>query len=695
MAETTPSRRGPLAPLELAAAAVLGGITVTVSVLGWLLPHASALQALGAVPMALVAHRHRPRAVVAAAVAGCLVSFLVAGAGPVYSVVVGAIVGGIVGDVKRRGHGVWAVAGVTAVMAPLLAVLADGLLFVFSASRTLTLDQIRNLGHGVTGVLGRVPALHGVTASANRILDTGLRDWWVTVALAVVLGLAGSVAAAWVIVGAVIGRLAWMVPDDRLEAPDDPRPVAPLPVSLRHVDVRYPQATSNALTGVDFSIAGPEMVALVGANGSGKSTLARILAGRSPTSGQVIRAGAAGLGQPGGTALVSQRPESQVLGVRVADDVVWGLPAGAPVDVEALLDTVGLGGMGRRDTTTLSGGEMQRLAIAAALGRQPRLLISDESTAMIDQEGRRDLTALLARLPRTTPMAVVHVTHRAEEAAAADRVVRLAAGRILAEDDFLVEPHVERRSHRGGAATDMPSGDGDVVLAVCGVAHTYAAATPWAQPALRAVDLTVRHGEGLLIVGGNGSGKSTLAWVLAGLLKPSHGTCLLDDQPVSEQVGAVALAFQHARLQLQRPTVGSDICAAAGIPPGEVAAALSEVGLDAGFAERRIDQLSGGEMRRVALAGLLARRPRVLLLDEPLAGLDPSSRRGLLGVLARLRSVGMTLVVISHDLEGMSGVCDHIARLEGGRLIPDDGPAVPAAPGSRPGAVPTPAQGPR
>ena len=96
-------------------------------------------------------------------------------------------------------------------------------------------------------------------------------------------------------------------------------------------------------------------------------------------------------------------------------------------------------------------------------------------------------------------------------------------------------------------------------LEVVGVGHTYAAGSPWAQPALSDVNLAIEPHEGVLVVGGNGSGKSTLAWIMAGVLRPSRGQCLLDGQPVSGQVGSVGLAFQHARLQLQRTTVGSDI----------------------------------------------------------------------------------------------------------------------------------------
>jgi energy-coupling factor transport system ATP-binding protein len=206
------------------------------------------------------------------------------------------------------------------------------------------------------------------------------------------------------------------------------------------------------------------------------------------------------------------------------------------------------------------------------------------------------------------------------------------------------------------------------------VTHTYGAGTPWSQAALAGVDLTIEPRDGVLIVGGNGSGKSTLAWIMAGVLRPSRGVALLGGEPVWTHVGSVGLAFQHARLQLQRATVTRDV-RAAGAPDDEaVAAALAAVGLDvAEVGERRIDELSGGQQRRVALAGILARRPSVLVLDEPLAGLDAPSQDALLGVLSDLRrKQGLTVVVISHDLDGMDQLCDRLVRLDRGRIVADE-----------------------
>jgi energy-coupling factor transport system ATP-binding protein len=309
---------------------------------------------------------------------------------------------------------------------------------------------------------------------------------------------------------------------------------------------------------------------------------------------------------------------------------------------------------------------------------------------MVDADGRDKLTSLLAELPDSRGMTVVHVTHRLEETGEADKTFRLRGGHLVASTNGASvggsPPPNDSTSPNGessppgepahsGIDRHTPSGftgKGEV-LELCSVGHAYGAGSPWAHPALADVDLNVRPGEGLLVVGANGSGKSTLAWILAGVLQPTRGSCLLGGRPVHEQVGSVGLAFQHARLQLQRPTVKDDLRAAGAPDDDAAAAALAEVGLDpAEFADRSIDELSGGEQRRVALAGILARRPSVIVLDEPLAGLDAPGREFIVDLLARLRfQQGLTVVVISHDLEGMERVCDRVVRLENGRVVFD------------------------
>jgi energy-coupling factor transporter ATP-binding protein EcfA2 len=703
-----PAGRGPLQPIELATAAVLGAMTVVLVIAGWFLPHASAITALGAVPMGVVANRHRPRAVIAAVVASASVGFLVAGTGVITTIVLCAAIGGLAGHAHRRRWGPVRLMAAAAVLGPMIAAVAIGVLVAFSSLRKLTLEQLRNTWRGLAGVLGRllgaVPGQQHLGTRVTRDLDGAvawaIRDWWETIAILFVAFTLFSTAVAWRLLGVLFVRLERIRATDRLaSAPAAPpgSSTGPVPVELHDVHVRYPGAGSDALAGLDLVIGAAQLVAVLGPNGSGKSTLSRLLAGVPPTSGEIVRPGAVGLGEPGGTAIVAQRPESQVLGVRVVDDLGWGLPGDFELDPAALLADVGLSGMEMRETSGLSGGELQRLAVASALARRPRLLISDESTAMIDAGGRERLVALLDGLPHTRDMTVVHVTHRAAETLGADRIVRLAAGRLLdasAPVDAAaltatsgapaVGPELSDATAQGsdagagsrppGAADHGGPGEDEPLLRVRSVGHVYADRTPWSRTALRGIDLDVRRGEGILVVGGNGSGKSTLAWILAGLLRPTFGDCELDGRPVRDRIGAVGIAFQHARLQVQRSTVGRDVRAAGNVERAAAESALRRVGLDPAILwDRSVDELSGGQLRRVALAGLLTRVPRVLVLDEPLAGLDDTSRAAFLSVLADLRATQrLTLIVISHDLEGAGEICDRVVRLDEGRIVTDE-----------------------
>src|SRR5882757_11192008 len=264
---------------------------------------------------------------------------------------------------------------------------------------------------------------------------------------------------------------------------------------------------------------------------------------------------------------------------------------------------------------------------------------------MVDQQGRDDLIAVLSGLTQRHHMSLMHITHYNDEADTADRTVNLTGNGGTADNVEMVAtapaPTDSVAVHHGGAP----------LLELHGVGHEYGGGTPWASTALRDIDLVVNEGDGVLIHGLNGSGKSTLAWIMAGLLEPTAGTALLDGKPVSDQIGAVAISFQAARLQLMRGRVDLELAAAAGFDyhnHRRVEQALATVGLDPALGLRRIDQLSGGQMRRVVLAGLLARSPRAIILDEPMAGLDAASRRGLLRLLEDLRrNTGLTVVVIS------------------------------------------------
>jgi len=654
----------------------MGALCAVIAIISVVVPFAAGLALLGTVPTGLLAFRYRLRVLMAATVAAGMIAFLIAGLGGFMTVVHCVYIGGLTGIIKRRGRGTLTVIVSSLIAGVAFGAVNVGALTVMTRLRHLIFKVMTANMDGVAAFMNRIHMQAAAAADLKRYFAVGLHYWqWV---LLVYYGVGITVVSliGWWALSRLLERLRGIPDVHKLEAWDGSKgeegPVGPVPVRLDRVRFRYPGAGQDALRELSLELRVGEHVAITGPNGSGKTTLMLILAGRNPTSGTVERPGAVGLGKLGGTALVLQHPESQVLGTRVADDVVWGLPPGTEIDVDRLLREVGLEGLAERETGSLSGGELQRLALAAALAREPALLIADEVTTMVDQQGRDALLGVLSGLTKRHRTALVHITHYNNEADSAERTIDLSDS----PDNAGMVETVNPPAPTVAAAHQEHS----AVIEVLGVGHEYGSGTPWAKSALHDVNFVVQQGDGVLIHGGNGSGKSTLAWIMAGLTVPTTGACLMDGRPTHEQVGAVALSFQAARLQLMRSRVDLEVASAAGFSPRDedrVAAALGVVGLDPTLAKRRIDQLSGGQMRRVVLAGLLARSPRALILDEPLAGLDAASQRGLLRLLEDLRRErGLTVVVISHDFVGLEDLCPRTLHLRNGTLE-----SIPAAAG--------------
>jgi energy-coupling factor transport system ATP-binding protein len=657
-------------PLELAEAAVFADLTVGLCLLGWLLPLGALVTASAVAPMAALGVRHRLSTVVAGGVCAAVVSMLIGGVGLAVNSAACAVLGAVIGLAERH-H--WSRARTlvfaAAVVWPVLAAAALAVLTLFASLRSLLLTQLENTWRGTSNVLDRI-GLGGIASTGDGVVGWLVAHWWVAVAAGLLVALEAALFAAHVLTRSTLARLP-PITSTTSSAIADGRPVEPVPVRVRDLSYWYPDAPEPALDSVSLDIDPATLVAVEGPNGSGKSTLARVLAGEPPSRGTVERPGAVGLGQPGGAAIVFQRPETQVLGMRVRDDVAWGVPPDRILDIDKELARVGLDGFADRDTGTLSGGELQRLAVAAALARRPALLISDETTAMIDEHGREQMVDLLRQL-RDDGLAVVHVTHRRQETIAADHVIHLRHGRAT---DPPTESACASRERPVEAIDCGAQRSIEPLIKLRGVGHVYDGASPWAHRGLHGIDLDIRAGESLLVHGPNGSGKTTLAWVLAGLLSPTEGTATIDGSPLTDNLNRLGLSFQHARLQLERDTVIDDVRAASGVGADEAAAVLADMGLDPrSVGERSVDQLSGGQQRRVALAGLLAANPSVLILDEPFAGLDHAGRSDLIGILRGLQEQGTTLVLVSHDLEDVEGIVDHVVMLEKGRVRTDTRP---------------------
>jgi energy-coupling factor transporter ATP-binding protein EcfA2/energy-coupling factor transporter transmembrane protein EcfT len=667
---------------------VLGDLTLALCLVSRFVPLGSALLVLGLLPIAAVTARHRLRAALVGGLAAVFVGFLAAGDRVVMDIAVCTAIGALVGHAHHRRWGPWRTV-VTGVLLfwPLGSAAAVGFLTLFTSLRRLSIDQTRNGWSGVSQTLRNV-RLGGIAHGGDVVVKWATDFWWLVIPIGLFLAVGAGCFLGWLAARGALRALDGLgSPRSLLFDIHDARTPAPVPLRMDDVSFRYPDSPDWALRHLGLTLEPGELLAIVGHNGSGKSTLARMLVGALPTEGAIIRGGAPGLGVLGGSALIFQRPDAQVLGVRVRDDLRWGLPSTHLIDSEELLARVGLGGFSDRETATLSGGELQRLAVASALARRPRLVVSDESTAMLDPQGRAVLMNLLRGLS-DDGVSVVHVTHDPAEASAAPTALTLANGRRVANGEW-VQPSAPTTTVVRPLPPSARRRSPGETMSLRGVGHVYSPGTPWAHRSLDAVTLEIPAGSGVVVNGDNGSGKSTLAWILAGLTPPTEGHVLLGGRPLDHQVGRVGLSFQHARLQLLQRRVLDDVRDAGGSDTAAAADALSSVGLDPTvFGSRLVDQLSGGEQRRVAIAGMLARQTPVLVLDEPFAGLDTAGSSQLVEILTRLRSErGITLIIVSHDNTLLGGVADRYIRLEAGRVVSDSETAPPppmaAAPSPR------------
>jgi energy-coupling factor transporter ATP-binding protein EcfA2 len=651
----TVPRSNELTSTEVADAATVAALTFALAGIGRLIAAGTFFQLLSTVVFAVLASRRRTRVVVVSGWAAASMGVLLGGIGPVGQLATAALFGGTTGTALRRDWGTFRAIGLSLLVGwPVVAATTVAMLSIMTRLRELQFENVRNLTSGLDRVLVRIDGLFGEIGIDKlgdgllRAVDWGIDYWYIATPMAQAL-----ITVFYALLAFRIGKTVARRVDNALgRASVDTEPLntgPPLPLILRDAEVRRAGQLTD-ITSVDLEVHAGQFWTVLGPNGAGKSTLLHAIAGLDDLTLPVGSSQGAALGKPNGTALIGQRPDSQVLAPRVGDDVLWGLDAEATTDVSEILAAVGLAGFEHRETSALSGGELQRLAIGGALARRPSLLLSDESTAMLDPEGRKQVHGLLERLA-DFGTSVIHTTHLADELPASEaEVLRIGSTRTMT-----VVPDPDSR------------GPGETVLRVADLDVVHDAGSPWAAQALHDVNLELRAGELTLITGANGSGKSTLAWALVGLIKPTRGTISLADASLTGPTPRVAIAFQHARLQVLRSRVVDEIKAQADVE--DVASALRAVGLDApGFADRRIDELSGGEQRRVLLAGLLSRRPDVLILDEPLAGLDDEGRRRLRIAIQHFLGRRTAVAIVTHEPDWASDLVSQRVHLTDGRL---------------------------
>ena len=425
--------------------------------------------------------------------------------------------------------------------------------------------------------------------------------------------------------------------------------------SVEHLSFAYPGHVP-ALRDVSLELEAGEVVALLGPSGSGKSTLLRALAGLVPHfhggsfSGRVEVGGldtrAHGPRELAGTvASVFQDPEDQIVMTRVENEVAFGLEnLGVQPDsiwprARAALAETGALHLAQRRTVELSGGELQRVCLAAALALEPRLLLLDEPTSQLDVDAA---DAFLEHVERA-PCAVVLSEQRVDRAlAVADRVIMIEEGRIVL--DAPVEEARRwlstRRPRYGGGQhrIDPPvsEGLGAPLVHLDGIRFAYDSG----PEVFAGASLVVRRGEIVALEGANGSGKSTLAKIAAGLLRPTGGTV--------ERDGTATYLSQDPGRYLVRETALDEVALGVRGDRARAAAALERFGL-AFAAERHPRDLSSGERERLAIAAVSVPEPDLLVLDEPTRGIDPDRKEVLSNWLLGQAAEGRGVLVATHD----------------------------------------------
>ena len=518
---------------------------------------------------------------------------------------------------------------------------------------------------------------------------------------------------------------------------------AEVPVRLDHVTLRY--GDSVALDDVTLEVCRGERLCVLGANGSGKSTLASVICGLlAPDEGDVELAGHAVCtgGVPDLAAyrdarrqlgLVFQNPDDQIVTSVVADDVAFGPEnLGVPraqiaARVARELRRVAMEKYAHADPSRLSGGQRQRVCIAGALAMEPAVLVLDEPSSLLDVRGRAAIMRVMGRLA-AAGATLVHVTHFMDEALAADRVIVMQHGRVALEgtpDEVFATKNAQviealglempfgarlaaalrqaEATSDAVAAPRAPSGEKPAASAACAPA-----AEP---PAILARDLGFSYGPGAqaldgvslevpvrattAIVGQTGSGKSTLLRLLCGLEAADAGSLTICGINAATKRGrrqvrrAVGYVMQHPERQLFAQTVAEDVAFGPrnqGLSAAEVERRVAHALDLVGLADRRDAspfELSGGQQRLAAIAGVLAMEPELLVLDEPTAGLDPRGRARLRALMADLAAHGVTLLQVTHSMEDAARA-DHVVVLDQSHVLAAGTPAEVFCPANEP-----------
>ncbi len=493
--------------------------------------------------------------------------------------------------------------------------------------------------------------------------------------------------------------------------------------TLEHVTYAYPLTSRVALHDLSLRVKEGEFLLVVGPSGSGKSTLLQVfngliphfhggaLRGRVEVAGKnPVRLGPQGMGDVVG--MVFQDPEASFVTDTVEDEIVfamenWGIPPRLMRKrVEEILDLLDIAHLRERAVATLSGGEKQRVAIAAVMTLHPRILILDEPTSQLDPQGAEQVLIALRHLNEDLGITVLLAEHRLERLIQyVDQILYLEGGQVrdqgVPREVLLhlpqVPPLVDLARILGWSplpltikearpfARALPlrpaprptRSPGPPLLEAHHVSFSYNG-----HEALHDVSLTLRRGELVALMGRNGSGKSTLLKILAGLLTPHRGQVQIRSgqrwltvKNLEDALPHVGLVLQHPGRMLFQETVRDELRFTRrrhGLPLDDQAdmALLDWLGI-AHLADRDPRDLSGGERQRVAIAAILVADPQIILLDEPTRGLDYAQKARLIALLQDLTASGRAVILATHDVELVAQAADRVILMGEGDIIVD------------------------
>ena len=505
---------------------------------------------------------------------------------------------------------------------------------------------------------------------------------------------------------------------------------------IQNLTFQYPNAARPSLDGVDLDIQKGEYVVLCGRSGSGKTTLLRhlktVLTPYGTRSGSVLLDGIpldriSQRDQSAKIGFVMQNPEEQIVTDKVWHELAFGLESlGVPGDIMRLrvaemASYFGIQDWFHRDVATLSGGQKQLLNLASIMAMQPEVLILDEPTSQLDPIAASDFLNTVRKINIELGTTILITEHRLEDIYhSADRVVVMEQGRVIANDTprnvgqllwqqknemFAALPTPVRVFYQavGEGACPLTVREGRSWLTKTFENRPLSVAEPEEEPALPAVKdpalklkevwfryereapdvlqgvgFSVPRGKLFAIVGGNGAGKSTLLKTICGICKPYRGTVEIMGKPVKAYrqrelyQHCLAMLPQDPKSLFVKKTVREDLeemCR----EEAKIAQAAETCQL-LELLESHPYDLSGGEQQRAALAKVLLTQPQILLLDEPTKGLDSFFKVQFARILRKLMETGMTIVMVSHDVEFCAEYADTVSMFFDGQILTTNTP---------------------